>query len=331
MKLDELRDELNKVMLASLPVSHPTAELDKFYQLIRDYPLRQGKQLRGLFVLLACEAHGGDWRHALPVAAALELFQNWVLIHDDIEDDSEERRGGPALHKQVGLPVALNVGDALHVYMWQLLHELTLPKATEIRREFLRMIHRTAEGQHLDLSWVQSGRFDIREAEYLQMVTLKTAYYTVVSPLILGAYCAAVSVHPSFEEAGKALGIAFQIRDDVLNLLPGDSYGKEFAGDLYEAKRTLILSQLFGSLNADTKVEVIARLSKSRQQRSSEDVAFVLGLIDQQGSLSYAQTIAEQHAAQGLALLQNAFASLPNQAVATELFAMLESLAYRHN
>ena len=191
--LNELRAALTKAVLEPLSKDHPHPDLARFYGLIRNYPERQGKQLRGLFLLLAAEAHGGAWHDALPVAAALEQFQNWVLIHDDIVDDSEERRGEPALHKQVGMPLALNVGDALHVYMWQTLHGLgaSLPRE-EIWSEFTTMIHRTAEGQHLDLSWVEENRFDISEADYLEMVTLKTAFYTVVSPLNLGALCAGV-------------------------------------------------------------------------------------------------------------------------------------------
>jgi geranylgeranyl diphosphate synthase, type II len=138
----------------------PDPDLERFYALLRDYPARGGKRLRGRFVLAACAAHGGDPARALAPAAALELFQNWVLVHDDIEDDSEERRA-PALHRTVGVPVALNVGDAMHVYMWQALLALRGDAgfdADAIRDEFVRVIHRTAEGQHLDLAWVAEGR-----------------------------------------------------------------------------------------------------------------------------------------------------------------------------
>ena len=332
--LNDLRTALTRAMLEPLPKKHSQSDLAKFYTLIRNYPERQGKQLRGLFVLLAAEAHGGDWQDALPVAAALELFQNWVLIHDDIVDDSEERRGEPALHKQVGMPLALNVGDALHVYMWQVLHGISseLPRDA-ILLEFTTMIHRTAEGQHLDLTWVEENRFDISEADYLEMVTLKTAFYTVVSPLNLGALCAGCVPAPAFVEIGKTLGAAFQIRDDVLNLTPpkveDSGYGKEFAGDLYEAKRTLILAHLFAHATEDEQAEVAERLSKPRGARTSEDVQRVLKLIDGYGSLEYAQSIAEQKAAAGLKQLSEVFAGLANQLAARKLSGLLESLASR--
>src|SRR5690606_4265475 len=182
-------------VLAALPVGGPDAELARFARLQRDYPSREGKTLRGRVVVLSAAAHGAsDLAEVLAVAAALEPFQAWVLVHDDIEDGSEERRGAPALHRLVGVPVALTVGDAMHVQMWRLLHGLldrrtasdaagavTAAVVARVLEEFGSMVARTAAGQHLDLAWVAAGRFDVTEDEYLRMVTLKTAWYTVAS------------------------------------------------------------------------------------------------------------------------------------------------------
>lgn len=329
-------ERIRRTVLAALPHEADHPELRRFVALLRAYPERSGKTLRGRFVLGSADAHGGDPRAALTAAAALELFQNWVLVHDDIEDDSEERRGEPALHRQVGVPVALNVGDAMHVYMWQLL--LSLPASAPavgradregILREFLWMIHRTAEGQHLDLSWVADGRFDIGEEDYLTMVTRKTAYYTVVSPLRLGALCASRPPHPAFEPAGVDLGIAFQIRDDVLNLMPDVAYGKEFAGDLYEGKRTLVLAHLFAHARADERAEVEAVLALPRDRKTPDQVQRVLHLIDAHGSLAYAQGVAEARARRGLGRLEEALEAAPEAEAAARLRALLSSLAAR--
>ena len=327
-----MRQVLAERIFAALPQQHDQPEINDFYRLIRDYPERGGKGLRGQLILLSTALHGADWQVALEVAAALELFQNWVLVHDDIEDDSEERRGQPALHLQVGMPLALNVGDALHVYMWQLLHAQShLPRYQEILQTFAWMIQRTAEGQHLDLSWVSKGRFDVSEAEYFEMVTHKTAYYTVVAPLQLGAFCAGVTPDERMIEAGKALGVAFQIRDDVLNLMPDISYGKEFAGDLYEAKRTLILAHTFASCTPQEHDDLCARLAKPRSAKTDEDVAAILGLINKYGSLEHAQQVAERYACDGLQQLRDITQSLPNQAAAEVLFNLVESLASRRS
>ncbi len=312
-------------------------ELDRFLSLLADYPRRTGKTLRGRLLLLAAQAHGvaADTPGAVAaekLAQALELFQNWVLVHDDIEDDSEERRGLPALHRLVGMPVALNVGDAMHVAMWQLLH--SVPHAATVRRsealgEFGSMIMRTAAGQHLDLAWVSEGRFDITEADYLVMVSLKTAYYTVVTPLRLGAWCGGLTPSPLLEGAGLDLGVAFQIRDDVLNLTEGAVLGKEFAGDLYEGKRTLLLAHLLASAPADVAKRVIGSLDRPRAAKQPAEMLEVLELLRAHGSLEYAQSVAEARLLRGLERLQEALAPLPDQEAVRQILTLVGELAAR--
>ena len=331
---DALVQRLHDAVLDLLPRDHDDPDLARFNALMRDYPSRGGKRVRGMLVLASTAAHGGDPDAALPVAASLELFQNWVLVHDDIEDESEERRGAPALHRLVGVPIALNVGDAMHVYMWEALIGLRRRPgfdADAIRAEFLWMIHRTAEGQHLDLAWVADGRFDVGEAAYLAMVTRKTAAYTVVSPLRLGAHASGLRPHPALTSIGERLGAAFQIRDDVLNLLPSDdgAYGKEFAGDLYEAKRTLVLAHALENAPPSEAAEAIARLRPPREARSQGDVAWLLALFERHGSLEYAQARAETLAREALLDLERVLADLPGHAAARALLDDLHALTQR--
>lgn len=320
-------------LLGEAPATTIGAELSDFLDLLRAYPRRPGKTLRGQLVVLAARAHGAeDDDGAMVLAEALELFQNWVLVHDDIEDDSEERRGEPALHRQVGMPVALNVGDAMHLLMWR--HLQSLPRGTALSRadavaEFSEMIFRTAAGQHLDLAWVDQGRFDVSESDYLAMVGLKTAYYTVVSPLRLGAACAGAAPAEGFEAAGLELGAAFQIRDDVLNLTPGAVHGKEFAGDLYEGKRTLVLAHLMAHATPAERELVITALSRPRASKVPAEIDAVLTLIDDHGSLRYAQLEAESRLRRGLAQLEAALAPLEHRAHVERLLALLAGLAAR--
>lgn len=318
------------------PAEPPLAgELASFLELMRAYPLRPGKTLRGQLLMLSARAHGADDDgSALVLAEALELFQNWVLVHDDIEDDSEERRGEPALHRQVGMPVALNVGDAMHLLMWRHLH--TLPRGTPLQRdealaEFNEMIFRTAAGQHLDLVWVEQGRFDVSESDYLAMVSLKTAYYTVVSPLRLGAACAGASAAPVFEAAGLELGVAFQIRDDVLNLTPGAVHGKEFAGDLYEGKRTLVLAHLMAHASSAEREMVVSALNRPRANKDPAEIRAVLDLIERYRSLHYAQAEAETRLQRGLRQLEAALAPLERRGDVERLLGLLAGLAARNS
>lgn len=328
----ELRDRLQRAVLAALPPVHgEPAELSRFRSLLRDYPERGGKGLRGRLTMLSAAAHGTDPDEALPAAVALELFQNWVLIHDDVEDDSETRRGTPALHRMVGAPVAINVGDALHVAMWRVLIEQEASWRDAALREMLDTIDRTAEGQHLDLAWMSAGRFDVSEDEYLRMVERKTAYYTVVAPLRLGALVAGRTPDPRIEPLGLALGRAFQIRDDVLNLLPqtDGAYGKEFAGDLHEGKRTLVLARAFAVLDAASKERLRALLGRPRKDKSEVEMREALALLERAGAIAYAQEVAERAAQEGLELLRQVLGDAADRRAADELLKLTSGLVDR--
>jgi geranylgeranyl diphosphate synthase, type II len=310
-----------------LPRHHAIPEIDLLYKMMRDYPNRPGKMIRSKLLIASCLAHGGKAQTALPLAVALELFQNWVLIHDDIEDDSDERRGLPALHRLHPVSLSINAGDALHVYMWQVVHQAAVPGAFE---EFLEMIHRTAEGQHIDLGWVEAKRWDVTQADYLELVKRKTARYTVVSPFKLGALAAGCVPDERLTEAGLDLGIAFQIRDDVLNLI-GDfaTYGKEIAGDLLEGKRTLMLVHLLEHADAVTRNTVVTTLERARSEKTQSEIDFILEHMKRLGSITHAQRLADAHTERGLATLEAVLVTLPGRQAAQEILHTARSLASR--
>jgi len=325
-KLTEaIRGAIEKALPALEAATRP--ELAQYVRLLREYPERGGKMLRGQLVVLTARAHGGE-AAALPVAAALELFQNWVLIHDDIEDDSEERRGRPALHRLYPMPLALNAGDALHAIMWRVLLEAAASR--EVMAEFARLIETTASGQHLDLAWVHEGRFDLSPEDYFEMVERKAAYYTGVAPLRLGALVAGKQPHPSFATAGLELGVAFQIIDDVLNLEgEHEAYGKEIAGDLWEGKRTLILIDYLSQAPAEERARAEEILRQPRQQKNPEDVAWLHRRIVGSGAAARARRLAEEKAAAALAELEAVFAELPGRGAAAETLGLLRKLVDR--
>jgi geranylgeranyl diphosphate synthase, type II len=332
-----MRPELLLRVQELLPDHHPRPEIDLLYRMMLDYPLRGGKGIRSELLLLSARAHGvaegsSAWEAALWLAVTLELFQNWVLIHDDIADDSEERRGLPALHRQHGVPLALNAGDALHAYMWGALFRAHLPQAQQIaaQTEVLTMIHRTAEGQHLDLAWVEQAQWDLNAGDYLDMVRLKTAYYTVVVPLRLGAIAADAAPDARFEAAGIALGAAFQIRDDVLNLI-GDAsaYGKEIGGDLLEGKRTLIVLRWLEVAAPEQRQVFLDEMALPRSTKRPEVIAQLLAWLLESGAAAGAQAEADALARQGLTLLSDALEAAPDQQAAQTILALAEGLANR--
>jgi geranylgeranyl diphosphate synthase type II len=264
------------------------------FDLILDYPLRGGKALRPALSIAACLGLGGHLDAVLPTAATLELYHNAFLVHDDIEDESLLRRGRPALHVDHGIPIAINVGDAMMSLSLQPLldnvERVGLGPALRILRAVAHMTRRTVEGQAVELGWVRSNTWQLGDADYLAMVELKTSWYSFITPLQVGAIAAGAPPEQlaPLEVLGRHLGAAFQITDDLLNLRADpEDYGKEIGGDLWEGKRTLML--LHSLREADDR-ECRAALDVLARRRPTTDPEWRLGgLLDglrAQGDLS---------------------------------------------
>jgi geranylgeranyl diphosphate synthase type II len=279
-----------------LPESSSIKEVGLLYRMMRDYPMRQAKGMRPFLCVTTCRAAGGKEDDALLTAACIELFQNWILIHDDIEDGSELRRGEPALHRKYGDALALNAGDALHARTWEAIllngRSLGLERTFAVMEEFSHMVNETTEGQHMELGWVVGKRWDLSEKDYYEMCTRKTSWYTVASPCRLGALVAGGGggMLDQLREFGISLGIAFQIQDDSLNLA-GDQkkYGKAKSDDILEGKRTLILLHLLAVASQGERDRVISIMNKKREAKSADDVSYVVSLIDKYDAIGFAR------------------------------------------
>lgn len=284
---------------------------DALYKPMRDYPLRHGKGFRPALCLATCRALGGDFAQVLTSAAVLELYHNAFLIHDDVEDESELRRGDPTLHAVYGTPVAVNVGDAMLAHTIEPLLSnagtLGLAKALRILRVVAEMARESAEGQALELHWIRTGEWSLGDDDYVELVTKKTCWYTFIAPVRIGAIAAGAPTDrvETLASAACAMGIAFQIQDDVLNLdVSASAYGKEANGDLFEGKRTLILLHALRTCDSATRLAMMAALAKPRRDKSLADVRLVLRGIEQAGSLSYAQGVATQFARRATDILK---------------------------
>ncbi len=296
--LKDYKALVDKHIFEILPQEHDIPEINNLFKMINDYPRRGGKGLRPSILMMFCEAFGGTREKALNTAAGLEIFQNWIVIHDDIEDGSELRRGKPALHVKYGMPLALNAGDALAGKMWDFLlaNDKTLgaEMTLNVINEFLRMYHKTTAGQHIELSWVQNKRWDLSSDDYFNMCQRKTSWYTCATPSWLGAMIAGAErkYREVIFEFGIDLGIAFQIQDDVLNLVGNEKvYGKEIAGDLWEAKRTLITIDLMEHATSEEKVFLKDAFDKPRNEKNAEDMNTILEMIKSYGCIDRAIAI----------------------------------------
>ena len=304
MALSDLQGEMKRVksrvddliLNTLLPKSSGVREVDLLYAMMRDYPSRQAKGMRPFLCVTACKAAGGAEDDAMLTASCIELFQNWILIHDDIEDGSELRRGAPALHRKYPESLALNAGDALHARTWEALlgnrGRLGTEKTVAVMEEFSHMVNETTEGQHMELGWVAAKRWDLGEKDYYEMCTRKTSWYTVASPCRLGATVAGArgKILEQLREFGMALGVAFQIQDDALNLV-GDQkmYGKEKSDDILEGKRTLILLHLLDVASQAERDRVVSIMNKPREAKTQADVSYVLSTVEKHDAIGYAR------------------------------------------
>jgi geranylgeranyl diphosphate synthase, type II len=297
-EMKRVKSQVDRLILGDiLPSSSPVPEVDLLYRMMRDYPSWPAKGMRPFLCVTTCGAAGGVESRALLTAACIELFQHWILIHDDIEDASELRRGEPTLHRKYSEALALNAGDALHARMWGALlsNERSLGRDATLRiiEEFSRMVNETTEGQHMELGWVAAKRWDLGEDDYYTMCTKKTSWYTVASPCRLGAIVAGrgEEVLSPLKEFGLKLGVAFQIQDDTLNLF-GDErkYGKAKSDDILEGKRTLILLHLLSVADQGEKKKLVTIMNKPREKKTAADVTYVLAQMKDRGAVDYAKS-----------------------------------------
>ena len=166
-----------------------------FNQEIADvYPKRKGKYFRPCLVILAGQAMGVSKDLLINTAAAQQISEEWILIHDDIEDDSMERRGEMTLHRKYTKELALNAGDSLHILMWEILQNnrkiLGDEKAFLVMDEFIKMLKRTVLGQTIEIKWTQENKNNISDDDVLLIMESKTGYYTIAGPMREGAIIA---------------------------------------------------------------------------------------------------------------------------------------------
>ena len=298
-----------------LPDGEPRRHL---YDLVADYPMRGGKMMRPSLCLAAACAFGARPADALGIAVSIELLHNALLIHDDIEDGSEQRRGRPTLHLEHGVPLALNAGDTLALVGLRPLFEhhprLGPDLALCLVRETERMALASAEGQALELGWRRDNLFDLTDADYLRMVLKKTCWLAAIFPLRAGALIGARAAlaRDAFVRFGFFLGATFQIQDDLLNLVADSRYGKERDGDLWEGKRTLMLIRLFQQAAPDDRDRLAAILRAPRAGRTAADVAWIRARMLRYDCVEYARRFAHRLAGAALHEYSLAFADLPD-------------------
>jgi geranylgeranyl diphosphate synthase, type I len=269
------------------------------YDILDEFIARGGKRARPAMAMLACEAVGGDPRKALSAGCAIEFFHAAALIHDDIMDASMLRRGQKCAHIVYGEPLAINAGDyALGLVCTIVVRDPLLDDATKLAVLDVigEMSARTVEGQALDVGWVRDHVYDLTPADYIDMALGKTGYYSGIAPLKAGALIGGGTAREieALQEFGKDSSIAFQIQDDLLNILGDvDTMGKDYLTDILESKRTLMVIHCLSAAKPDDRERLVELLSTGHD-KTLEQAAEVVALMNKYDSLGHARRMAHE-------------------------------------
>lgn len=244
------------------------------------YPKQAGKRVRPILLLACVEAAGGNWRQGLPAAAAVEILHNFSLVHDDIQDDSDTRHGRPTVWRTWGQPLAINVGDAMFALSYRAVERLSntdVPPQTVLRvlAVYNQTILELTRGQHLDMSFETQD--DVTVEKYLSMVRGKTAALLAgtaqMAALIAGQPPEVAAQYAAF---GLNVGIAFQIRDDILGIWgEEDKTGKSAATDLATRKKSVPV--LYGLEQSETLRTLYAKPTPL----TPDEVAVAVAALDE--------------------------------------------------
>jgi len=284
---EKISDEINRYITSRNVGEH--------YKIVQEYPNRGSGYIRPALVFLSVKLNGGKEKDALLPAVAIQLFQEFAIIHDDVEDNGKIRRGLPALHRIYGNAQAINAGDHLHMEVWNVLKDYIkdkgMKKGIPVYEKFYDIVKSTIEWQHVDLSFTERrGNIDtINEKAYYKLADKKSAYYSVYGPLQIGMLCSWPTPDnlTLLEEIGKPVGIAAQIQDDILDFEGLEDFGKNRYQDLYEGKPTLIILHTLKLVDNKEKKHIQNIYSKIPAEKTDNDIGFLLGMIRKHKGIEY--------------------------------------------
>ena len=285
LKFEEYVEAVSQAIAA---IEYPTSPAALYSPIAYTMDLG-GKRLRPVLTLMACDAFGGDYRRAMNQAIGIELYHNFTLLHDDVMDKADVRRGKPTVHVRWNDNTAILSGDAMLTMAGQYVARTDARHIAAAIELFNTTAMEVYEGQQYDMDF--ESRFSVSENEYIEMIRLKTS-------VLLGCACkmGAIIADASADDAamiydyGMNLGVAFQLQDDILDVY-GDpaTFGKEIGGDIMNNKKTFMLINAINRANDNEREELKYWINAENPDRNAK-VAAVTGLYSHLG----VREIAEQ-------------------------------------
>lgn len=284
-----------------------------------------GKRIRPQLAMIACQLFGGNPEEVAPAAMALEVFHNFTLLHDDVMDHAEVRRGRPTVHIQWDENTAILSGDQMLIEAYKLLAEVPAFVLSEVLQMFNKMATEVCEGQQYDVDFEKQDQVPI--ADYLKMIRLKTAVL-LATALKMGAYIAGADTQAqdALYQFGINIGLAFQIQDDILDVW-GDptTFGKAVGGDISCNKKTFVLLTAMQMAN-DVQHHELSDWLEQVLDDNAEKITCVTNIYNQIGVREACNKVVEEYTQQALNILDN----LPQNAATDELRNLAKKLYNRN-
>lgn len=284
-----------------------------------------GKRLRPVFMLLSAQALGGDIDKVMPAAIGLETYHNYTLLHDDLMDQADMRRGKPTVHRRWDSNTAILSGDTMLVLACKYIMSTPLPRTDEAMRLFIQTALEIGEGQQYDMNF--ETRTDVTEQEYLEMIRLKTSVLvgcaTKMGAMLSGADDSVADQLYSF---GEKIGLAFQLQDDLLDVWGNPAvFGKKIGGDILQNKKTFLLINAAQLANNDQKAE-LTRWITAPNPDADEKIQAVTNIYNELGIKQLTANKINEYYSEAHAILN----AMPiSQARALPLWEYAESLINR--
>ncbi len=237
-----------------------------------------GKRLRPMLLMLACGIFSDDMQQALPAAAAVEVFHNFTLLHDDIMDNAAMRRGKPSVYARWGQNVAILSGDAMMIYAYRLLSSVASSALPRILQTFNDMALEVCEGQQYDMDFESKQKVSV--VEYMHMIELKTSVLLAGSAVI-GAILGGAAEEDcrKMRRFAVELGLAFQLQDDLLDSYGDERLGKAIGGDILEGKKTYLMITAMSRADEATR-EILRNTRHNTKLSDKEKIATVKEIYD---------------------------------------------------
>lgn len=285
----------------------------------------KGKRIRPMLLLMACDMFGGNVQQALNPAFAMEVFHNFTLVHDDIMDNADIRRGVPTVHKKFGINAGILAGDVMLAYAYKYLTDVPQQYIPQLVRVFNKTAIEIFEGQQMDIDFEK--RMDVSLDEYLKMIEYKTSVLLACC-LQLGAILGDADEKSAAEiyRFGLNLGLSFQIKDDLLDAFgEGEKVGKKIGGDILLNKKTYLLISALNNANPVQRATLQQLMNETDEQKKINGIK---RLMKETGAYDATVAKAEELYRQSIASLQAINQPAERKALLLEMAEKLNNRDY---